>query len=164
MTISISFTGKGLRLRDYRTCYGRGLKESGNRSVSLNACVPKLKTACEQSNVRVIKTIRLSLKLISHLMKEVPGLKIVHLVRDPRATLRSQMSFGMCPMPKHGGTYNCTNKYCTRLESDSAEMEYLSKMYKGRVATVFYEDIAARHCSSLLELHFHIMRKDMCII
>ena len=134
----------GFRLRNYRKCYGGHFKITRNKSLAIDACISKLKTECEHSSIRVIKAIRLPLNLISHLMEEIPGLKIVHLVRDPRATLRSQMSFGMCSQAKHGGRYNCTNNYCTRLENDKAAAEDLSRRHKGRVTTVFYEDIAAR--------------------
>ena len=85
-------------------------------------------------------------------MLAIPGLKIVHLVRDPRATLRSQMTYGMC-LKQNGGKYNCTNRFCTRLENDKDEMEILSKRFKDRVTTVLYEEIAAKPIETAKKLY-----------
>ena len=137
----------------YRNCIRQPVKTNG--SVPLITCLPILKTECERSPIRILKTIRLPLKLIhvSNLMDEIPGLKIVHLVRDPRATLRSQSSYGMCSVTKVGGKSNCTDSYCLRLESDKNEMDVLSKRYKNRVTTVLYEEIAAKPIETSRKLY-----------
>ena len=143
----------GLRLINYTNCYSEHFRTTKAVPASINACISKLKTECEQSPIRIIKTIRLPLKLISHLMEEIPGLKIVHLVRDPRATLRSQMSNGKCSRVTDGGRYNCTNNYCTRLENDKTDAEILSRRHEGRITTVLYEDIAAKPIETSKKLY-----------
>ena len=122
------------------------------RNRSINTCIPRLKSECDKAPIRILKTIRLPLKFISHLILEIPGLKVVHLVRDPRATLRSQMSFGMC-LKQKGGRYNCTNRFCTRLENDKDEMEILSRRFKNRVTTVLYEELAAKPIETAKKLY-----------
>ena len=126
-----------------------------NESATLATCLPILKTECENSPIRIFKTIRLPLKLIhvSNLMVAIPGLKIVHLVRDPRATLRSQLIFGKCSVKKFGGKNNCTDNYCSRVENDKDEMEILSKRYRDRVTTVLYEEIAANPIETARRLY-----------
>ena len=83
------------------------------------------------------------MKALRPLLDEMPDLKIIHLIRDPRATLRSQRQFGMC-REQYGGHYGCTNLLCTRLENDILESEKLVTKYPSRIKAVFYEDIAAK--------------------
>ena len=68
-------------------------------------------------------------------------MKILHLVRDPRATLASQAKFGKCAATS-GGKYGCTRSFCQRLENDVLEEERLLKIYPDRIRSFFYEDIA----------------------
>ena len=89
-------------------------------------CALKMKEKCEMANLRVIKTIRLSMRAISQLMEEFPELKIIHLIRDARATLMSQSGFERC-RPGHGGYEGSSNRFCTRLENDILESEVLQK-------------------------------------
>lgn len=53
-------------------------------------CVRMLERLCESSQVILIKTIRLSMKLLPEILANILDLKIVHLVRDPRAILHSR--------------------------------------------------------------------------
>ena len=104
-------------------------------------CALKLREKCKMSSLRVMKTIRISMKAVSQLMAEFPELKIIHLIRDARATLMSQSIFGMCG-PGHGGFEGCSNSYCSRLENDILESEILQRKFPKRIKTVHYEKIA----------------------
>ena len=95
------------------------------------------------STTRILKTIRMPLNWIRHLLDELPELKIVHLIRDPRATLHSQLRLGMCSS-KHGGVIGCSLSFCERHEKDLKEGDDLSSGYPGRLIRVFYENIARR--------------------
>jgi hypothetical protein len=53
-------------------------------------CIRMLERLCESSQVILIKTIRLSMKLLPEILENILDLKIVHLVRDPRAILHSR--------------------------------------------------------------------------
>ena len=86
--------------------------------------------------------IRISLAAVRHLLNEIRGLKIVHLIRDPRATLTSQSRFGMCKS-SYGGQYGCSNTLCTKVEDNVLEEESIAIAHPGRILTVHYEDIAS---------------------
>ena len=105
------------------------------------ACLPKLQYSCEDSGVRVLKVLRSSMKTLKYLLRDIPELKIIHLIRDPRATLKSQASFGECG-PAKGGYQGCSNKLCTALENNGLEQERLAKQFPDRILDVFYEDLA----------------------
>ena len=53
-------------------------------------CGKMLQKVCLLSKHVVIKTICFPLYKLEHLMTEFPTMKIIHLVRDPRATLFSR--------------------------------------------------------------------------
>lgn len=137
------FLSKGIKSKTFRECYSIWYQITGNRTSTIRKCAVALKSVCEQSPVRIIKTIRTPIEFIRHLLDEIPGLKVVHLMRDPRATLRSQRSFGMCPLLE-GGMYGCTNRFCTRVENDIIQADTLAKIHPGRLATVLYEHIASK--------------------
>ena len=109
----------------------------------MQQCAEELKSVCEQSPVRILKTIRLSLNLIGQLLADFPWLKVIHLVRDPHATLQSQKMVGMCNKER-GGIQGCVSKHCNRQEKDLIEAERLVDKYPGQLLRVYYEDIAAK--------------------
>ena len=106
-------------------------------------CARQLQKVCENSPFRIIKTIRLELHDVANLLEDLPNLKIVHLVRDPRGTLSSQSRAGRCS-GQTGGQTGCTNRFCKRLENDVLAEERIMEKYPSRIMPVFYEDIA-RH-------------------
>ena len=140
--MSVSFTGSGLKSRLIHSCYDKYIRLFNDQTRALQTCAYRLKSLCEQSPTRIVKTIRLPLKLISHLLDEIPWLKIINLVRDPRATLQSRRQVGMCEKI-HGGTYGCASEHCRRQENDLIEADAISSRHPDRLLRVFYEDIAA---------------------
>ena len=118
-----------------------------------------LKSKCEQSKLIIMKTIRLPIKAISQFLEDIPGLKIIHLIRDPRATLMSQSIFGFCSV-LNGGFYGCANRLCTKLENDILQTERLSRKYPNRIKTVFYEDMAARPIQTSKDV-YHFLNRNL---
>lgn len=124
-------------------CYQKQKKIVKSQTPAVRMCARQLQRICSDSPFRIIKTIRLQLHDIKNLLEDLPNLKIIHLVRDPRATLLSQARLGMCSSWR-GGQVGCTNLFCKRLENDVLEEERLLKRYPGRIMPVFYEDIAKK--------------------
>ena len=130
---------RGIKSKVFKSCYRKRHTDGNSR---MQKCAEELKSVCEQSPVRILKTIRLSMNLIGQLLAELPWLKIVHLVRDPHATLQSQKVIGRCS--KEGGILNCASKHCNRQEKDLIEAKRLADKYPGQLLRVYYEDIAAK--------------------
>ena len=130
---------RGIKSKVFKSCYRKRHTDGNSR---IQKCAEELKSVCDQSPVRILKTIRMSLNLIGQLLAELPWLKIIHLVRDPHATLQSQKVIGRCS--KEGGILNCASKHCNRQEKDLIEAERLADKYPGQLLRVYYEDIAAK--------------------
>ncbi|KAK6182856.1 hypothetical protein SNE40_010445 [Patella caerulea] len=103
------------------------------------SCLPLFQNACINSKVSVMKTIRMSVKSLKPLMTKFPALKVIHLIRDPRGTLRSQQRVGEF---KVKDAINATIKFCSRVIGDLKASTEMNKIFPGRIKTVRYEDIA----------------------
>ena len=131
------------------------LKNNNDTSYNLNemTCTDYLHRLCTESKYRVLKTIRTPLIWFKHLMEEFPTMKIVHLVRDPRAILTSQRRFGECSRAKHGGLAGCTKFLCSSLEEDLVTYEMFTKLYPGRMYQLKYEETALNPLFKTKELY-----------
>ncbi|CAC5385522.1 CHST1 [Mytilus coruscus] len=59
-------------------------------SATKGKCIRNLEAMCKNSSTILIKTIRLSFDQLLKIVTKIPELKVVHLVRDPRAILHSR--------------------------------------------------------------------------
>ncbi|KAK6182166.1 hypothetical protein SNE40_009908 [Patella caerulea] len=75
------FMERGLKTRQYTLC----VRSKKKTKIQRAKCLQQLIQACQQSKLRVIKTIRVSINSISEYFIETPNFKIIHLIRDPRA-------------------------------------------------------------------------------
>lgn len=87
----------------------------------------------------MIKSIRLTLDFTIQLVKKMPDLKIIHLLRDPRGILDSR---------RHGGYLKLDNfplaakVLCERMTHDLLTAEVLNKNYPDKYLKVYYESLA----------------------
>ena len=82
LILILCFVHLGPSWADYRACI-----------VSFHAkseCLRNLETICKYRKHRVIKMLRVTLGTLRPLLEKNPRLKIVHLVRDPRAVMHSR--------------------------------------------------------------------------
>ncbi|KAL5011643.1 hypothetical protein ScPMuIL_010194 [Solemya velum] len=78
-------------------------------------CLPLLKKSCFGSRFRVFKVIRMSMDIVSSILDSVDTLKVIFLVRDPRATMLSRLEIDyMCPSMER-----CVPSFCRKLIEDS---------------------------------------------
>lgn len=109
-------------------------------NTTLYHCVKMLQKVCLLSKHVVIKTIRFPLYKLEHLMTEFPTMKILHLVRDPRATLFSR--FKMDAKINVKSFTPVVTDFCSRVHRDLLAMDMFANKFKGRISTFRYEDIA----------------------
>lgn len=119
------------------------LQNTSNKANSLDNCVMKLRDLCMKSKFRVLKTIRASMRQIMDVMRELPELKVIHLVRDPRDTMMSQKARAICGKGSPDELASCSARYCYRLSDDIVVSEK-EDIFRNRVLPVLYEDLAFR--------------------
>ncbi|GFS07463.1 carbohydrate sulfotransferase 1-like [Elysia marginata] len=106
----------------------------------VKACVQSLTRICQQKKVRAVKIIRASMQEMHTLLYSDPSVKVIHLLRDPRAALRSQNSVGEF---KWQNIRQAASKICTRVWDDLQMARVLWRRFPGRILTLRYEDIVA---------------------
>ena len=101
-----------------------------------------LQQACNRFPIIASKIVRLRLNLTRQLLEDpsLPDLKILYLVRDPRATMNSRLS----SVKWCSSSPDCINagRLCNDLHSDLDAFEALSQVYPSRVALIKYETLA----------------------
>ena len=106
----------------------------------MSHCYSKAEEMCLNSTVRMIKTIRITIKATDYLLNALPNLKIVHLMRDPRGVLSSRKRTGFL---RNFKPYSLAAPgLCDRYMDDMHAFNMLSKKYPNRLKRVLYEEIA----------------------
>ncbi|XP_063410463.1 carbohydrate sulfotransferase 4-like [Mytilus trossulus] len=99
LTVEISesfwFFAQGTGYDILNECYQSYKNRQVNASKDFNSstkgkCIKNLEAICKNSSTILIKTIRMSCDKLSKIITNIPELKVVHLVRDPRAILHSR--------------------------------------------------------------------------
>ncbi|XP_047491755.1 carbohydrate sulfotransferase 5-like [Penaeus chinensis] len=102
-----------------------------SRAEGAGDCLRKL--CLNQTNI-VVKVIRMRVSWLADLLLESgPELKVVHLVRDPRASFRSSRMFVQ--------TQKDYTELCPRILEDLQMIDTVKRLFPGRVTSVKYEDL-----------------------
>jgi len=103
-------------------------------------CVQLIEKRCKESKHIVFKNVRLPMYLLGPIMKDIPNLKIIHLLRDPRAIVRSQIR--VTQIQNGINLLSGASGVCNRIYDDVVTKEELDRQFPGRIHTVFFEDLA----------------------
>ncbi|XP_045206560.2 carbohydrate sulfotransferase 3-like [Mercenaria mercenaria] len=117
------------------------LKNTTRAMEIVRTCLPLLTNRCKQSKIVVEKFIRMTMEMVKHLFQSFRNLKIIHLFRDPRAMLDSQVRKG--DSKAHIlSTFKGRVKYmCQQMSKDRTIAKELDLMYPGQIYTLRYEDM-----------------------
>ena len=121
-------------------------KTSNQTNLSSRLCTRILRKECLKSKVRIIKTIRTRLVWLLDILEEFPTLKIIHLVRDPRAVVNSLIRVGECDM-QNGGVPGCSHYFCSNLEDDLSAYTIFKMLYQDRIERITFENLARQPIS-----------------
>ncbi|KAJ8316428.1 hypothetical protein KUTeg_006442 [Tegillarca granosa] len=133
------FILKSKKAREFETCVK---KEKNNvpRLKAMEVCANNLSTVCRNSNNIISKIIRIPMYILEPLMKKFPKMKIIHLLRDPRATIGSQSRFRVIRSGEH--FEDDVTKFCSRVYEDLVIAKSFKQRYPGRILQIVYEDLA----------------------
>lgn len=104
-------------------------------------CLRELEDVCRSKTHRVLKVLRLSISAFRPLLEINPRLKIVHLVRDPRAIINSRLYSRFYPVANPKTNDSLEKNLCDKMLSDSNEAMMLKDDFPGRVIFLYYEDL-----------------------
>lgn len=140
----------GNKIKQYRICLSRiegfnafMFTNSTLQSEPFKACINLLQRTCLSSKYRIIKTLLLRMFLAEEIMMSLENSKVIHLVRDPRATLeslRNMIDVHMCS----NGIESCAKKHCENVIEDTSLKTNISLSSPKRILTIKYEDIATK--------------------
>ncbi|KAL4220786.1 hypothetical protein ACF0H5_019054 [Mactra antiquata] len=115
-------------------------------------CLKKLEQTCKSSKVKLVKTIRTRGAIAQSVFKRIPNSKILHLIRDPRATIESQKYRNVC----NRGMTLCIAEHCNRVRKDTLILQRMRSYTSNRISNVFYEDIASKPITTVKHVYSFI--------
>lgn len=101
-------------------------------------CLPLLHIKCLESKSRTLKTIRLPVSMAGKLLKWLPRLQILHLVRDPRGILNSQFEQ---QVTEGKNVTTASKELCQTMSSNIKSFEELESCHGSRMLGVVYENL-----------------------
>ena len=122
----------------------------------IDKCLSRCEQSCETSKYIAVKSIRISMKAMSEIITNYPSLKIIHLIRDPRATMYAQSQFGVIHMKQLDRDASI---FCSRVQADVEEAEKISARAGKRVIRILYEDLAKDPIKTAQEIYRFIGEK-----
>ena len=131
------------RFHEHNQC----LKNYESRIVQ---CLPVKSRMCKTSEARVMKTIRLTMEIVEHLLHKDPTIKIIHLLRDPRGivnsrrkwSLLSRVSNELAKKDAESADMEEARLLCQKMLKDIRKKEDLEQAYPSNFLTVRYEDMS----------------------
>ena len=97
---------------------------------------------CRVAEHRVTKVLRLSLDNTEDLLRDNPRLKVIHLLRDPRGTINSQIKTRWFPFSDKSqeAVRNDADALCSRMLHDIKAGTRLMRQFPNRAKIIHYED------------------------
>ena len=128
-----------------------------SRRTPKKECIKRQETLCKKAKHIVTKVLRMTVGSLEPLLRTVPDLKIIQLMRDPRAIINSRIHSQGYPARDYVSN---SKALCQKMTWDLEEGLVLMKNYPDRFKFVFYEDVKsdvlskARQLSNFIGMEF----------
>ncbi|XP_063415825.1 carbohydrate sulfotransferase 5-like [Mytilus trossulus] len=106
------------------------------RRSNISSCIRRLVEVCKQMKNKILKVVRLRMETIELLLKRLPNLKIIHLVRDPRGILNSLMRSKLIGVNDFESK---ASDICNAILSDIKSTTRLKTLYPNTIFLLKYE-------------------------
>ena len=120
----------------YKSCYVQLIRQ-------FKLCFDIFDHTCMLRDTKILKSVRLSMKNIQHILKQDPTVKVLHLVRDPRAIIQSRRKVKLMYRKRLWKESQEAELLCPRMLSDIKIRKELEKIYPNNFLNIRYEDLAA---------------------
>ena len=137
---------------------GKNNTQYENAVEFMKTCLTYHADLCNKAKYRIIKTIRMSMELVQSLMSYLPQLKVIHLVRDPRAITQSRTYSLKMNMSKE--TEMHSKSLCKEIRFDVNFTYTMADICPTRITMILYEALAenprdaARYIYKFLNMEF----------
>ncbi|CAC5406381.1 CHST1 [Mytilus coruscus] len=108
------------------------------RKSSFPFCIKMLESVCVPKARRIVKVVRLRMKSIEYILRKTDNLKIIYIVRDPRAQIHSLIKSGLLD-PKVVKVHS--RELCEDMMSDFNSTTILKRAYHNNIFMLKYEDL-----------------------
>ena len=119
----------------------------------IKPCATRMERKCSQSTTHAVKVIRARMAAIELLLSADPKVKVIHLLRDPRGMLASQLQ---AAVTKHKLEFVDAQSYCGRLLDDTVYRTKLETFHPDTFLQVRYEDLATEPLKWLDIIYQHL--------
>ncbi|XP_013382626.1 carbohydrate sulfotransferase 1 [Lingula anatina] len=131
--------GRHIHLRTYASCI---LKY--NTTAEDIQCIPLIKRACDKS-FKAFKIVVLRMTDLEPILRQFERVKILYLVRDPRASILSMRKYKLIrpvTLQKCNMTCEIVKRCKEHMIPDLVARDRLQSRFPGRIMTLRYEDLA----------------------
>ena len=120
----------------------RLLESPGPQAEIFRECLDKLVSHCQETKLRVTKVLRISLSFLPLLMREIPDLKVLFVIRDPRGIIYSRIRTDWYPIEDNDSeaVMNNIKSLCFKIQEDIKVIDKLKRDYPGRFLDYSLED------------------------
>ena len=123
----------GAKVDKYRDCIC-------NKQTLGQSCMEEFQQFCSKRLIRSIKTVRLRMMHAQRLMEMIPDLRVVHVVRDPRAVVRSRVKVASySSLYSEKDPVRESKIFCEQMAEDVKLRQQLEVTYPDRIMTVLFE-------------------------
>ncbi|XP_060565887.1 carbohydrate sulfotransferase 1-like isoform X2 [Ruditapes philippinarum] len=124
--------------KPYKSCRARGK--------SVEICLKRMETVCKNAKHRTTKIVRLTVDNLEYVLEHLPTVKVIHLMRDPRAIINSRITttwyhLHETPYDNHRRIMTEAKDLCLRMKYDLKAATVLKQKYPGRFAIIMFEDL-----------------------
>lgn len=126
-----------------------------NISEAIKPCVVNLTAACKNSSIVTYKGLRLRMDSVEEFMRDDPDFKVIHFMRDPRATTMSRLvpPVRLSFRQSFRNPINEVKFLCHKVLVDLRASRRLAERYPTRFMFVKYEDVASSPIDSIEDIY-----------
>ena len=137
MSLSPNSTEGQKMIQSYVRCLGDVQR-------NVDSCLRTILPKCLESKLHAIKTVRLDMGSVEKLLENIPNLRVIHLLRDPRGVALSRRGVeNNAGVSGKGSIVQTARMYCEVAAKDLKIRRRLEERFPGAITQVIYEDFTS---------------------